>query len=233
MPRVAEVGLDAVVGAGQRSVIVVAGLPGWSTAVGRHVGPRVVVVETPVADVARVRERIAEHPQQGALLDQGRVLVAVDGVGVVEVDHRLQRDLAVLQELGDLLQQQRTDALGPRHPSTAPLRARSLTWTCSVAGSFLGFGRATGVESAPAGSLAASRKAAAAWGLLSSSTALVSSSPRLISWRSSSERLVVDRVGDLAHRGVEPQGSAGRQPDVTRRVAGSPSAASMASPGRA
>lgn len=107
------VGLDPVMGPGQWGVVVIARLERWTTVVGTEIRRRVVVVQAAVAEVRRVREHVAEHPQEGSMLDRSGVLVTVDRVHHVEVDHRLQGHVAVLEKLGKLLQEHRADSLHP------------------------------------------------------------------------------------------------------------------------
>jgi len=95
---------------------MVPGLTWCSASVGWDVRRRMIVVEPPIADARRMRKHVAEHPEDGAVLDHGGVLITADRMRLVEVDHRLHRHVAMLQQVGDLLEQHRTDALDPSHP---------------------------------------------------------------------------------------------------------------------
>jgi len=71
----------------------------------------VVVVEAS-GSAGGVGEHVAAGAEQGPGLDCCRVGVAVDGLGGVEVDDGPDGDVAVPEQVGDLLEQHRPDVIG-------------------------------------------------------------------------------------------------------------------------
>ena len=108
---VAEVGLGAVGGAGERLAVMTVGLVGRAV---RVVGDRVVDVDVP-RHSGRVGEGVDRVQQMDPLLDPFRELVGVDADPLGEVDDRLDGDVAVPDEPAQLVEGVRGETFHPSH----------------------------------------------------------------------------------------------------------------------